>query len=144
MKQINKQLKFFITLAQAYSKVTQVFDRRLVGGLGFSNLVILYHLSQAADEKMRRIDLADKVGLTPSGVTRILLPMEKLGMVKREEDAQDARVSYVKLAAGGKRLLNETLEQAQYVAEEMLPTVDIADKKELSDIFSLFTINRIG
>ena len=143
MKPINKQLKFFITLAQVYAKTTQVFDRHLLGGLGFNDLIILYYLGGSPDEKMRRIDLAEKVGLTPSGVTRMLLPMEKLGMVKRESDPRDARVSYVKLASGGKRLLEETLEEAEIVAEELLPSVSLEKMKEISDIFTLFSLGKI-
>ncbi len=137
------QLQFFIKLAQVYAKTTQAFDRRLVGGLGFNDLVILYHLSQSADEKMRRIDLADKVGLTPSGVTRMLIPMEKLGMIKRENDERDARVSYVKLAAGGKRLLSETIEKAELIAEEILPSTKIGNAKDVSEIFKLFSISLV-
>ena len=144
MKQINTQLKFFINLAQAYAKITQTFDRHLLGGLGFSDLVILYHLSQSKDKRMRRIDLADKVGLSPSGVTRILLPMEKLGMIKRESDERDARVSYVKLASGGRRLLEETLEEADFISKEMLPRVELEKVKNISEIFTLFNICKIG
>ena len=144
MKQINTQLKFFITLSQVYAKIINQFDRHLIGGLSFNDLVILYHLSQSKDEKMRRIDLADKVGLTPSGITRILLPMEKLGMIKRESDERDARVSYVKLATGGKRLLTETLEEAEYISEELLPSTKLEKTIEISEIFKLFNMGRIS
>ena len=144
MRQINAQLKFFITLAEAYAKITAEFDRHLLGGLSFNDLIILYHLSQAQNERMRRIDLADKVGLTPSGVTRILLPMEKLGMVKRESDKRDARISYVKLATGGKRLLTETIEEAEYISKELLPSTKLEKTDEISKIFSLFNIGKIG
>ena len=143
MKQINPQLNFFITLAQVYAKVAAEFDRHLLGGLGFNDLIILYHLSQAQDEKMRRIDLADKVGLTPSGITRMLLPMEKLGMVKRESDERDARVSYVKLASGGKRLLTETLEEAEFISKELLPSTKLYKVNDIFEIFNLFRIGRI-
>ena len=144
MKSINKQLEFFVTLAQVYAKITQVFDRHLIGGLGFNDLIILYHLGQASDEKMRRIDLAEKVGVTPSGITRMLLPMEKLGMVKRETSTRDARVRYVKLAPGGKRLLVETLEEAEVVSEELLPSTKLDKMKEISEIFALFSLGRIN
>lgn len=144
MKQINTQLQFFIDLAQVYTKSIQVFDRKLIGGLGFNDLVILYHLSQSPDERMRRIDLADKVGLTPSGVTRMLLPMEKLGMIKRENEERDARVSYVKLASGGKRLLLETIEKAELLSEEILPLTKLNNLKDVSEIFKLFNLSRLS
>ena len=143
MKTINTQLSFFITLAQAYAKINQSFDRHLVGGLGFNDLIILYYLSQTPDEKMRRIDLADKVGITPSGITRMLVPMERQGMIKRETSEQDARVSYVKLTSGGKRLLEETIEEAEFLSEEILPSTKLDKIKDINEIFSLFFLGKI-
>jgi DNA-binding MarR family transcriptional regulator len=70
---------------------------------------------------MRRGDLAEKLGLTASGVTRLLLPMEKIGLVRREADKSDARVSYVVLGAGGKQKLTEGIERAELYIAEMLP-----------------------
>lgn len=100
--------------------MTRRFDRSL-GGLGFSELIILYHLSQARGEKMARIELAEKIGLTASGITRLLAPMEKIGLIKREANALDARVSLVMLAPGGKMKLEEGIERADLLAEEIIP-----------------------
>ena len=143
MHAISDQLKFFVNLAQVQAIIVRALDRSMDGGLGFNDFIILYHLSQAPNERMRRTDLAEKVALTPSGVTRMLLPMEKIGLVKRESSDTDGRVSYVKLAPGGKRLLGETLESAEAMAEELLPTVRISKPTELKDIFSLFRIGQI-
>lgn len=140
MKNINPQLKFFINLTEVYTKSVQIFDRRLIGGLGFNDFIILYHLSQSEGERMRRIDLADKIGLTPSGITRMLLPMEKLGMVKREINEHDGRVSFVKLASGGKRLLDETLERAELLSAELLPSTNLAAVKDISGVLKLFSL----
>lgn len=48
--------------------------------------------------------------------------MEKIGLVKREQNQLDARVSYVAIAAGGKRKLAEALEDAEDVATQLKPT----------------------
>jgi DNA-binding MarR family transcriptional regulator len=88
-------------------------------GLGFSEFVILYHLSQAPGVQMRRIDLADKLGLTASGVTRLLLPMEKLGLVSKEKHRRDARVSLVRLTPAGRRNMADSLPYAQTLAEKL-------------------------
>ncbi len=141
MKTANKQLIFFMKLVEIASKVTNKFDRFLVGGLSFNNLIILYHLSQAQGEMMKRIELADRIGVTPSGITRLLLPMEKLGMLTRQADEHDARVSYVKLASGGKRLLAEALEDAGYKAQDMLPNMK-AIGNDLNEVIS--SIPHIG
>lgn len=107
------------------------FDAGL-GGLGFNEFILLLHLSQAPDEKMRRIELADKLGLTASGVTRLLLPMEKVGLVKREVNEFDARVIYSVLGEGGKEKLMLGLENAEALAEETYPSSE--KLQELSSI----------
>src|SRR4051812_48921539 len=93
MTSISPQLAFFIDLAKAKTVLSRRFDNRLsFHGLGFSDFMILYHISLSQDQKMRRTDLAEKIGLTASGVTRLLLPMEKIGLIKRESNEQDGRV----------------------------------------------------
>jgi len=137
MKKINSSLQFFINLARAQNVMSRRFDGKL-GGLGFNELVILWHLSQAPDEKMRRIDLAEKIGLTASGVTRILLPMEKVGLIKKETNHQDARVSAVMLAVGGKRRLAEAMERAEIFMEDIIPAEKQKKLQEASDLIADF------
>ncbi|MBI5422360.1 MarR family transcriptional regulator [Candidatus Peregrinibacteria bacterium] len=120
MVSITPAVKLFLDLAKVQAVMTRRFDRSL-GGLGLSEFIILYHLSQVRDEKMARIDLAEKIGLTASGITRLLAPMEKVGLIKREANAHDARVSLVMLARGGKMKLEEAIERAELLAEEVLP-----------------------
>ena len=131
MKKINSPIEFCLDIA----KFQTVLSRRLdsvLGGLGFNELIILYHLSRSEGQKMRRIDLANKVGLTASGVTRLLLPMEKIGLVKKEANERDARVSLVKLAPGGKTKLEEGLERLEVFCEELIPADKIKKAEELS------------
>ena len=136
MPSINPNLQFFINLSRLQAVMARRFDSRLGGGLGFSDFVILYHLSQVENEKMRRIDLAEAIGLTASGVTRLLAPMEKIGLIKREADARDARVSYVLLAPGGKRLLAERIEKAELLSEEAMPASMAETIKEFADVLA--------
>ncbi len=135
MKKISPELQFFFNLAKMQTVTARRFDGRLGGGLGFNDMLILYHLSVAEGEKLRRIDLAEEIGLTASGVTRLLAPMEKIGLIKREQDAQDARVSYVMLAPGGKRLFSERIEKAEMLAEESLPANSSKQIKAFSELF---------
>ena len=130
MLKVNTKVQFFIHLARAQAILNRKFDNGL-GGLGFNEFIILFHLSQG-DGKMRRIDLAEKIGFTASGITRLLLPMEKIGLVKKEVDPRDARVSYVMLAPGGKRQFNEALERAELLSEDILPVVD---SKQFEQVF---------
>ncbi len=119
MKKLNLGTDFFMTLAKLNTKLNRRLDSGL-GGISFNELIILYHLSKSEDQKMRRIDLAEKVGLTASGITRLLLPMEKIGLIKRETNERDARVSFVAIAPGGETKLSEGLERAEIFAEDIL------------------------
>lgn len=102
------------------SVVSRRFDN-MGSMVGFTDFLVLYHLSQAEGQQLRRVDLADKMGMTASGVTRLLVPMEKLLLVSREANPRDARVSMAKLTSGGQRVLMETLERAERVAQELIP-----------------------
>ena len=130
MVKINKILKLFLNLAKIQAIMTRRFDSCL-GGLGFSEFVILYHLSTAEGGKMRRVDLAEKVGLTASGVTRLLLPMEKVRLVKREANKDDARVSSVVLTSAGKQKMTEAIERAELFVAEIVSSAKVENFSEL-------------
>jgi DNA-binding MarR family transcriptional regulator len=137
MSKISTNLKFFLDLAKLQSVLSRRFDNGL-GGLAMNEFMILLTLSQAEDQKMRRIDLAEKIGLTASGVTRLLLPMEKIGLVKKEVNKEDARVSYVMLAAGGRNQLQEGLERAELLSDDLLPA-KTKKLEELADLLAELT-----
>lgn len=122
MSSLSSALKFFLNLNVVQSVASKRFDTKLHShGISLNDFLILYHIANEPDEKLRRTDLAEKIGLTASGVTRILSPLEKLGFVKKEVNTRDARVSYVKLSPAGKRILNEALATAEATAEQILP-----------------------
>ena len=135
MKTLSSSLQFFLNLAKVQSVMNRRFDASL-RGLGFSDFVILFNLSQARDEKLRRIDLTEKVGLTASGITRLLAPMEKIGLIKREKDGRDARVSYVVLAKSGKRMLQESMEDAEEIATASIPLMKAPHARALTEVLA--------
>ena len=56
---------------------------------------------------MRRVDLAQSVVLTASGITRLLDGLERAGYVEKDSCATDARVSYAKLTSAGQAKLKD-------------------------------------
>lgn len=129
----SKILLFLLNMARTQAILTRRFDNSL-GGIGMSDFLILYHLSKAEGETMRRIDLAEKIGLTASGVTRLLAPMEKIGLIKRSTSETDARVSYVTLAPGGKRTYTEALDRAEIFCEDRFNAKTSQTIKSLSPL----------
>ena len=103
-------------------KTNAILARRLsVHGLAFSDFMILFYLNEAPDNRLRRIDLADKLGLTASGITRMLLPLEKLGIIERNLDEADARARYASLTKAGKNLLKDALATVEMKLEDIIP-----------------------
>jgi DNA-binding MarR family transcriptional regulator len=134
MSDISASLKLIMNLAKAHVVTAKRMEQRLSGhGLGFSDFSILMILSHAQGQKMRRVDLAEKVGLTASGVTRMLIPLEKIGLVQREAYERDARVSYVTLTETGQRIYQEALKSADFVAQDIIPqdTISVAKAKKM-------------
>lgn len=138
MKKTNPNINFFLEITRFQTRLSRRLDSGL-NGISLNEFIIMYHLSQNPDGRMRRIDLSDKLGLTASGITRLLLPMEKIGLINRESDDNDARVSYVVLARGGKAKLADGLERIEIFGEDMIPE---SKAKKLEEFVKL--INELG
>ena len=142
MSTISPTLSFFISL----SRIETIFSRKMdakLGGLGFSDFLILYALSIAPDKRLRRIDLADTIGLTASGITRLLLPMEKIGLVQREAHDGDARVSYIAIAPGGETKLSEAIVRAEQYCSDIIHPAEATEITHANNILSKLS-QRIG
>jgi DNA-binding MarR family transcriptional regulator len=93
----------FASLLGAHGSITRELNAALVEshGLTINDYGCLLLLSRAGEEGMRRIDLANELQLSPSGITRLLDRLEEQGYVGKGECATDARVSYAVLTDGG-------------------------------------------
>ncbi|CAG9295035.1 MarR family winged helix-turn-helix transcriptional regulator [Celerinatantimonas diazotrophica] len=78
-----------------------------VHGIGVTEYLVLNQLYITPTQTLRRSDLAEQIGLSPSGITRLINPMEKMGLVKKEENIRDARVSLVALSAAGQQIYED-------------------------------------
>lgn len=110
MSTLTPAMQLCMSISQAHSNLVNSVNLSLsCHGISFTELLVLYHLSLAPDTTLRRIELATKVWLSASGVTRLLAPLEKIGLIQKEVNVRDARVSLVKLTEAGQRLLHEAL-----------------------------------
>ena len=94
-------------LLRAYASTTRLLTARLQAnhGLTINDYEALYLLSRVDGQQMKRIDLARRLLLTPSGVTRLLEGLESAGLVERVACSADLRVSYAQLTDGGRERL---------------------------------------
>ncbi|WOJ95962.1 MarR family transcriptional regulator [Congregibacter brevis] len=111
MKTLNGRGKTLVDLWLASERLSARIDHNLgaVHGIGYVEFMVLYQLARSTDLRMRRVDLANAIGRTASGVTRLLKPMEKIGLVARDVSDRDARVSLVKITETGLGRLDEAL-----------------------------------
>ena len=94
-------------LLRAYASTTRMLSASLQAehGLTINDYEALQVLARADGRRMRRVDLARKLLLTPSGVTRLLEGLESAGLVERASCDADLRVTYAQLTdAGAERL----------------------------------------
>ncbi|WP_330460215.1 MarR family transcriptional regulator [Streptomyces sp. NBC_00820] len=129
-----------LRLIRAQATLVRRFDARLGGlhGVSLADFTLLLRLGQAPGSRMRRVDLAEALGLTASGVTRALAPLERIGLVSREPDARDARVAYASLTGTGRRLLAEMRGTAEETAAELFaaPGWNAQDVGQLSGLLT--------
>ena len=110
-----------LRLVRAQVTLVKRFDAYLGGlhGVSLADFTVLLRLGQAPGGRMRRVDLAEALGLTASGVTRGLAPLERIGLVTRETDARDGRVAYAALTDTGRERLANMLTTAEQIAGEV-------------------------
>jgi len=76
-------------------------------GLTINDYEALLHLARAEDGRMRRVDLAELLILTASGVTRRRDGLEAAGLVERASCDSDRRVTYAVLTEAGRTKLRQ-------------------------------------
>jgi len=132
----------FVALLRAHAGLTRDLSTQLTmeHGLTISDFEVLLRLSRAADQRMRRVDLADQVFLSASGVTRLLDGLERQGFVERASCDTDRRVVYAVLTDSG-------LDRLRTAAESHFGQVDAIfgarfDSNELAELTGL--LDRLG
>jgi DNA-binding MarR family transcriptional regulator len=110
---MNTQTSSEQTLALAFAAAWNRLERRLdhnlgaIRGISLAEYRLLRALGDAPGSQSSRVDLAQAVGLTPSGVTRALRPMEKLGIVSTVKSKRDARLALAALTPAGREVLDD-------------------------------------
>jgi DNA-binding MarR family transcriptional regulator len=96
-------LEAWVSFLRAHAAITRALNADLLNehGLTLNDYEVLLHLSRAEGGMMRRVDLAESVLLTASGITRLLDGLERAGFVEKRACKSDARVSYAKLTEPG-------------------------------------------
>lgn len=87
--------------------VTRAMDRdaEATGRLLFSEHHILATLNEGTPDGLRPMDLAERAGLTKSGLTRAIDRLESQRLIERRPCPADARGQLIVMTARGRRVL---------------------------------------
>lgn len=87
----------------AYAVVTRKIDRKLreSGVVGIDIYDVLLALEDAPGQKLRMSELADRLVISRSGITRLADRLEKEGLLRRVACPQDRRSMFASLTAKG-------------------------------------------
>jgi DNA-binding MarR family transcriptional regulator len=108
-------------LLRAHAAITRAFNRDLINqhGLTVNDYEVLLLLSRAEDCRMRRVDLAEEVLLTASGITRLLDGLQRAGLVDKANCSSDARVTYAVLTVAGHAKVAEASESHMNAVKQL-------------------------
>lgn len=101
------ELRAWQALLHAHHDAVSALDRDLreAHGITFGEYDVLLRLRRAPERALRMSDLAERVLLSPSGVTRLVDRLIARGLLERHADPTDARVALASLTSEGSRLL---------------------------------------
>ena len=127
------------------------FRARLAGefsavhGISVNEFLLLMHLEKAEKHRLARVELAKRLHVNASTITRMLAPMEKIGLVERLSDERDARLSFVVITDAGRRKLGEAratfAKRAGYLFDERW---DEAETEKFAALLHRFTAGSIA
>ena len=103
-------------------------------GLTLGDYQVLVFLSEADDHRLRMCDLAGRLRLSPSGLTRRLDGLVKGGLVARQPSSEDRRVSLAVLTpAGVDALVAAAPDHVASVRHHLLRHLDCGQVREFGD-----------
>jgi DNA-binding MarR family transcriptional regulator len=127
----------FARLLHAHRTLMRSVEARLRAehGLSANDFEALLRLSRDEHGAMRRIDLAERLRLTPSGVTRLLDGLEEAGLTGRRDCPADARVTYSVITETGREMLRQSSCTHAAVCDELIGShLSPAELEELSGL----------
>ncbi|MGP4023956.1 MarR family winged helix-turn-helix transcriptional regulator [Actinomadura sp. 3N407] len=112
--------------------------------LALASYDVLMHLGEAPGGRLRMNDLADRVLLSRSGLTRLVDRLEREGLVARQSCTSDARGLYAVLTSAGRaRLAEAAPTYRQGVREHMLSRLDESDLRTFQHILDKLTAEQV-
>ena len=120
--QISDDQELLLAIATSWERLLVRLEAGLsqIKGITFAEYRLLRAIALSPQERASRVDLAERVRLSPSGVTRALQPLEKLGFVETHRGERDARLALAALTPHGEELLSDAAAVIDDVASSIV------------------------
>ena len=128
-------------MLQVHARVTQALDAQMrrEHGLSVSSYEVLMFLADAEGGRLRMSDIADRVLLSRSGLTRLVDRLVQLGYVTRNATEDDGRGLYAQLTgAGAEKLAAARRTHREGVRSYFLDHVSATDQVVLGGVWTRF------
>jgi DNA-binding MarR family transcriptional regulator len=132
-----EELEVWRTMLRVQVLVSRRLQTDLVAehDLALGSYDVLVHLAEAPGGRLRMNDLADRVLLSRSGLTRLADRLQRDRLIERESCDSDARGLYAVITAAGRdRLLAATPTYQQGVRGHVLSRLDPEEVRQLGRI----------
>ena len=103
------ELRAWQGLLHAHQQVIRTLDAELRDehGLSLADYDVLLRLARAPGRTLKMTELARRVMMSPSGVTRVVDRLVQAGLIRRDRIDDDARVMLANLTARGREALRQ-------------------------------------
>jgi DNA-binding MarR family transcriptional regulator len=101
--------RIWFGLTEVYDALLGALDARLLAEhhLSLSMLEALMHVTHAEGGAISVSELAERIRLSPSQVSRIAMDLERRGLVERRRNESDSRSTELAIADAGRALLQQ-------------------------------------
>ncbi|HVB26301.1 MAG TPA: MarR family transcriptional regulator [Mycobacteriales bacterium] len=138
-----EQLAVWRTFLRAHALLTRRLEAELLVAhdLSLASYDVLVQLAEATGQQLRMSELAERVLLSPSGITRLVDRLQRAGLVRREACASDARGTFTVLTGAGLRRLREAAPtHLRGIAEHVIARLDPGELQRLRALLEILVV----
>ncbi|MMZ44310.1 MarR family protein [compost metagenome] len=125
-------LNIWLSLTKLQSNINDELERALQENysLSLNEFLVLYFLSQNEEKKLRLQHLQERVGLSQSALSRLVVRMEakSCGALQRHICEDDRRGIYTSMTDFGEKKFDRALETFNQILESVLSKDDLKQK----------------
>ncbi len=137
MNQDSVSSSLIIKNAVLASKLSKRIGNRLSAhGISLSEYLVMHYLDNSLHKAVPRIELAEHIGLSASGITRLIAPMEKNKILEKETNPRDARQSLVKLTKTGQRLYIDAKISFDHITNELVSNLSQSQQEKMLELYA--------